>query len=379
MKKYLITAAAIFIGLLAVAAAWLCSAANEPPEADFGDYIVAVNEIEQLISDGNTAAAQLCANELKTALTEFTDKSSSDTAYIWGIFGICSALIIAVFLYIWFAILRPFEKLTGFAERIANGDFDLPLDYERTNYFGKFTWAFDCMRREISSARACEKEAIENNKTIIASLSHDIKTPVASIRAYAEGLEAGMDATPEKRAKYLSVIMRKCDEVAALTNDMLLHSISDLDKLKMNSAEFELCGFIRETASEISVRNNIRLNLPSYIISINADKSRLTQVFENIISNASKYAKTDVEISAAKTDKGAEIIFRDYGKGIPEEEIPFIFDKFYRGSRTENENGAGLGLYIVKYVVIQSGGEVYAENLSDGFQIRIILPEKTDG
>lgn len=379
MKKYLITAAIAFIALLAVVTALLCNASEKPPEVDFGSYTVAANEIEQLIANGDTATAQIRAAELKTALSEYVPESSNSTSYLWTIFASCSVLIIAVFLYIWFAILRPFEKLTGFAERIANGDFDLPLNYERTNYFGKFTWAFDCMRREISSARACEKEAIENNKTVIASLSHDIKTPVASIRAYAEGLEAGMDATPEKRAKYLSVIMRKCDEVAALTNDMLLHSISDLDKLKMNPTEFELCGFIKETVSEISVRNNIRLNLPAYFIEINADRNRLTQVFENIVSNAAKYAKTDVEISAAKTKKGAEITFRDFGKGIPEEEIPFIFDKFYRGSRIEKENGAGLGLYIVKYVVTRSGGEVYAENLVDGFQVKIILPEKSDG
>lgn len=379
MKKYLITAAIAFIALLAVATALLCSASEKPPEVDFGSYTVAANEIEQLIANGDTATAQIRAAELKTELSKYVPESNNSTAYLWMIFAACSALIIAVFLYIWFTVLRPFEKLTGFAERIANGDFDLPLNYERTNYFGKFTWAFDCMRREISSARACEKEAIENNKTVIASLSHDIKTPVASIRAYTEGLEAGMDATPEKRAKYLSVIMRKCDEVAALTNDMLLHSISDLDKLKMNPTEFELCGFIKEAVSEISARNNIRLNLPAYFIDINADRNRLTQVFENIVSNAAKYAKTDVEISAAKTDKGAEITFRDFGKGIPDEEIPFIFDKFYRGSRIEKENGAGLGLYIVKYVVTQSGGEVYAENLPDGFQIKIILPEKADG
>ena len=377
MKKYLITTVVIFIGLLAIATAVLCNAADTPPEVNFGSYVVAANEIEQLIADDDTAMAQIRANELKSALAGYVPESSNNSAYLWGIFGVCSTLIIVVFLYIWFAILRPFEKLTDFAERIANGDFDLPLNYERTNYFGKFTWAFDCMRREISSARACEKEAIENNKTVIASLSHDIKTPIASIRAYAEGLEAGMDATPEKRAKYLSVIMRKCDEVAALTNDMLLHSISDLDKLKMNPTEFELCGFIKETVSEISARNNIRLNLPSYFIDVNADRNRLTQVFENIVSNAAKYAKTDVEISAAKTDKGAEITFRDFGKGIPDEEIPFIFDKFYRGSRIEKENGAGLGLYIVKYVVTQSGGEVYAENLVDGFQIKITLPLKT--
>lgn len=374
MKKYLITAAAVFILTLAAITLVLWNVAEQHSGADTGACIVTVNEIEHLIADGDMQNVLSKTQALKTMLAEQPAAENAVNIYLWIIFGVSAAIIIAVLVYIWFAVLRPFEKLTGFAERIAGGDFDLSLNYERTNYFGKFTWAFDCMRREISSARACEKEAIENNKTVIASLSHDIKTPVASIRAYAEGLEAGLDFTPEKRAKYLGVIMRKCDEVAALTNDMLLHSISDLDKLKMNPSEFELCGFIREIVPEISARNHIKLDLPSYFIDIKADRNRLTQVFENIISNASKYARTDVLISAGKTEKGAEIIFRDYGNGIPEEEIPFIFDKFRRGSRTENENGAGLGLYIVKYVVTQSGGDVYAENLPDGFQIRIILP-----
>ncbi|MBQ2823488.1 MAG: HAMP domain-containing histidine kinase [Oscillospiraceae bacterium] len=376
MKKIIMTAVA-FIALLALLTAVLWGRMDKNTAIDTGVYVVAANEIQQLIANGDTDTAQLRTEELKKALSDCTEKEDSGAVYLWVIFGGCSLMIIAVFAYVWFAILRPFNKLSAFAEQIANGNFDLPLKYERTNYFGKFTWAFDCMRREISTARACEKEAIENNKTVIASLSHDIKTPVASIRAYAEGLEAGLDFTAEKRAKYLSVIIRKCDEVAALTNDMLLHSISDLDKLKMKPENFELCEFIRETAGEISAFNETELELPDYFINVNADRSRLTQVFENIISNAAKYAGTKVIISAARTENGAEISFRDFGNGIPEEEIPFVFDKFYRGSRVGKENGAGLGLYIVKYVVNQSGGEVYAENLDDGFRIKIILPEKT--
>ena len=374
MRGKLAFTAVVFIGLLALLTAFVGSNYEKPETRGLGNYSVEVNEIKQLISSGDTASAQLRADELQKELSQYNSESDEDMAGLWIMFAAGSVMIAAVFIYVWFAILRPFKKLEDFAEKVASGDFSIPLQYERTNYFGKFTWAFDCMRREISIARECEKEAIENNKTVIASLSHDIKTPVASIRAYAEGLEAGMGSSPEKRAKYLDVIMRKCDEVAALTNDMILHSVSDLNKLKMNPTEFELCSFISETVPEISARDNIRLNLPSYPMKVNADRSRLSQVFENIVSNSLKYAKTDVEISVSKTEKGAEIVFRDFGKGIPNEEIPFIFDKFYRGRDTGNENGAGLGLYIVKYVVRQSGGEVYAENLSDGFMIKIILP-----
>ena len=375
MKKCL-AAALIFVLILAAITAFLSADFNNR-QNNSGEFSVMANEIERLIEKGETEKAQSLAAELKAALSEYAPEETYTRAYcgaIWTVFGVSAVLISAAFIYMGLKIVRPFEKLTDFAERIAGGDFDLPLSYERTNYFGKFTWAFDCMRKEISTARACEKEAIENNKTVIATLSHDIKTPVASIRAYAEGLQAGFGDNPEKRAKYLEVIMRKCDEVAALTNDMLLHSISDMDKLIMNPTEFELCGFIKETVGEISANRNISLKLPAYLIEVNADKNRLLQVFENIIGNAAKYAKTDIEITAVKSEKGAEITFRDFGKGVPEEEIPFIFDKFYRGSHIGKENGAGLGLYIVKYVVTRSGGEVFAENLPDGFRIRIILP-----
>ncbi|MGN1421828.1 MAG: sensor histidine kinase [Oscillospiraceae bacterium] len=371
MKKAVMTAL-LFIILLAAATAFICGAA-EKPDFDTGSLAVAANEIEQLISEGKTEAAAQCAAELREALSGFNAESGC-AVYLWVMFGVCSAVIFAAFLYVGAAILRPFEKLSGFAERIAGGDFDLPLNYERGNYFGRFTWAFDCMRREITSARACEKAAIENNKTVIASLSHDIKTPVASIRAYAEALEAGFGDNPEKRAKYLGVIMRKCDEVAALTNDMLLHSVSDLDRLKMEPEDIELCAFLSETAGGLSARGNILLNLPEYQLRVSADRNRLAQAVGNIVGNAEKYAKTDIEITAEKTDNGAEITFRDFGGGIPEEELPFIFDKFYRGSRIGRENGAGLGLYIVKYIVTRSGGEVFAENLPDGFRIKIILP-----
>lgn len=289
--------------------------------------------------------------------------------------GISIAFVLVVFGYVYFAILRPFDKMKAFAQKIAQGNFDVPLNYERSNYFGAFTWAFDSMRREITKSRACEREAIENNKTVIATLSHDIKTPVSSIRAYAEGLEANMDSTPEKREKYLSVIMKKCDEVSKLTNDLFLHSLSDLDKLKINSEKFELCGFIQNAVSEIAAeQNDVRFTKPTFTAMVSADKNRLTQITENLINNARKYAKTDIDVFITQWDGNAEIHFRDFGRGIPDEDMPFIFDKFYRGKNCRNEQGSGLGLYIVKYIAEQMQGKVMLHNHYDGLEAVISLP-----
>lgn len=338
--------------------------------------IVAVNEIEQLARLGKSEEAAVKAEELQQLLRVSDSAYQNDSRTIYFC-GISLVFLILVFGYVYFAILRPFDKMKEFAEKIAQGNFDIPLEYERSNYFGEFTWAFDSMRREITKARSCEREAIENNKTVIATLSHDIKTPISSIRAYAEGLEANLDVTPEKRAKYLSVLMRKCDEVSKLTNDLFLHSLSDLDKLKMNMEELELCGFIETAVSELAAEHNdVHLKKPEFTAPVLADRNRLMQVTENLINNARKYAGTDIDVEVVRADGNVELHFRDYGQGIPDEDMPFIFDKFYRGKNVSNEQGSGLGLYIVKYIVGQMGGKVFLHNHYNGLEVTVCLPLK---
>ena len=254
----------------------------------------------------------------------------------------------------------------------------MPLKYERGNYFGAFTWAFDSMRKEIIKARAAEREAVENNKTVIATLSHDIKTPVASIRAYAEGLAAHMDTTPEKRMKFAEVIIRKCDEVSALTNELFLHALSDMDKLEMNMHEVKLCAFMRKAVAElISDMDSVRLYLPDSEWVISADEKRLMQLTENILNNAAKYGEMPVDITIRQKDNDTvQINFKDYGNGMKDEDIPFALDKFYRGKNSADKPGAGLGLYIVKYITNKMNGEVRLYNHVDGLEVVVELPVK---
>ena len=375
MKGRLISAAALFSALIIIAAVILFFSERQTYSQDSkSEQLVAVNEIEQLAKMGEYEKIP----EKTAALSESIRSSQIVSHVNIGIFvmcGICIVFCAVIFSYVYFAILRPFEKMKSFAEKISQGNFDIPLDYERSNYFGEFTWAFDSMRREITKARSCEREAIENNKTVIATLSHDIKTPIASIRAYAEGLEVNLDGTPEKREKYLGVIMKKCDEVSRLTNDLFLHSLSDLDKLKMSPETFELCGFIQNAVGEIAAEHNdVNFRNPDFTAAVKADKNRLMQITENIINNARKYAKTEIEVFITLSDGNVLIHFRDYGKGIPDEDMPFIFHKFYRGKNCGNEQGSGLGLYIVKYITEQMNGKILLHNHNDGLEAIVILP-----
>lgn len=336
--------------------------------------IVAVNELEQLAKKGEIKKMQEKSAELQEGLRSAkTEAKGTDTRYLF--FGAAAAVYSGIiFWYIYVSILRPFDKMKIFAKEIAQGNFDLPLAYERSNYFGDFTWAFDSMRKEITRARSCEKEAVENNKTVIATLSHDIKTPIASLRAYAEGLEANMDSSAEKREKYISVIIRKCDEVAGLTNDLFLHSISSLDRLEISMETFELCGFLRAAVSEITVdEQNVCLTLPDQKIMVSADKNRLVQVCENIINNAAKYAGTVLDLTVTPDGDSVRIVFRDYGSGIEDEDLPFVFDKFYRGKNCGNRQGSGLGLYIVKYIIEKMNGKVFLHSYPDGLEVTVTL------
>lgn len=375
MKGRVVSLAVLFSSLIIIVTGILYFSERQTNSQDkISEQLVIINEIEQLAKMGEYEKLTEKTAVLSESIHSMQTVSDTDGG-IFIMCGICIIFIGVIFGYIYFAMLRPFEKLKGFAEEISRGNFDIPLEYERSNYFGAFTWAFDSMRREIVRSRACEREAVENNKTVIATLSHDIKTPIASIRAYTEGLEAKLDSTPEKCEKYLGVIIRKCDEVSRLTNDLFLHSLSDLDKLVITPEDIELCGFMENAVSEIAADNNdVHFRKPYFSAIISADPKRLMQITENLIANARKYAKTDTDVYITLTDGMAEIHFRDHGKGIPDENMPFVFGKFYRGKNSDGEQGSGLGLYIVKHITEQMKGSITLHNHSDGLEVTVAFP-----
>lgn len=314
-------------------------------------------------------------DNLEEVITNNIKETSNNYYVVYGLI-IFLFLMISLLGYIYYAIIKPFERMEEYAGEVAKGNLDLKLNYERNNLFGEFTWAFDRMRREIIKARTCEKEAIENNKTVIATLSHDIKTPIASIRAYTEGLQANLASNPLKRQKYINIIIKKCDEVTALTNDIFLHSLADLGKLKMNLVEVSIKPIIIEYLNGLLCdKDNVFINDDIPDANLLIDTKRFEQVLENIINNSLKYAKdSKIEIKVEKSLKDYIIIIRDYGKGISDEDMPFIFEKFYRGKNVGKEQGAGLGLYIVKYIMEQFNGNVYINSFKDGLEVRLIIP-----
>lgn len=344
--------------------------------AENGEYIVKLNEVKKLYEMGDVNAEEKLDTVIKQLRKENLTEKTDMEKIIIVIYFTSMIVIISVFAYVYITILRPYDELEEYADILASGKMDIDFKYKRKNMFGKFTWAFDHMRNEIIRARESEQQAVENNKTVIATLSHDIKTPIASIRGYAEGLTMNMDSNMERRIRYAEVIIRKCDEVTKIADDMFIHSLHNLDHLEIKQEKVDLKEIIEKTISDVSLSGDINIIgeiLPAVID--NGDAKRIQQVMENIIENTRKYApdsKTDIYTRIMNTEEIEQLdinsekvyvlSFQDYGKGISDEDIPFVFNKFYRGKNAGDKKGAGLGLFIVKYIMNQMGGDVRIAN-----------------
>lgn len=377
MKKKLIRVIVVFVVILAACLAVFYKIADVENHTDSREMeIVILNEIENLCVD---AEGKPLAEEPIAELRERIQRGSLEAyeGFVKGtllfVLFFVMFFMAVIFMYVYEKMLKPFEKLEQYAEKIAGGDLEATLQYERTNYFGAFTWAFDHMRKEIIHARKKEKEAVEENKTVIAALSHDILTPIASVRAYAEGLEANLDTNYEKRQHYVSIIMRKCDEVTALVKDLTLHSLTELDKLDIKCTDICIHEVIRKTAEELEFPN-MRLAEPLCEGHVLGDAKRIAQMIENLLNNAKKYAPgTEVLIDTEISAEHYFVHVRDHGGGIPPQDMPFVVNKFYRGKNAGDMPGSGLGLYIVNYMAERMQGGLELHNSPQGLDAVFFL------
>lgn len=271
--------------------------------------------------------------------------------------------------YMHFTIVKPFRKLKGFAERVAGGNLDIPLEMDRQNLFGAFTESFDIMRSELKRARIAEAQAQQSKKELVAKLSHDIKTPVASIKAVSEvGLAvAGGD---RDRANYTQIIA-KADQINTLVSNLFTATLEELQQLTVAPEHIESGRIAEMLGNADYLRRAVIPKLPECLVY--ADGLRLQQVFDNIFANSYKYAGTEIYVTAEKTDSHIRIIIEDCGGGVPAEELSVLKEKFRRGSNSANTEGAGLGLYISDYFLSAMQGSLTLEKGERGLKVTVAL------
>lgn len=313
------------------------------------------------------------------------------SVYLWVIMLISGYIVLILY---YTSFVKPVKELQKFSVEIAKGNLDEPLPIRKDNLFGSFVEAFDQMREELRDSRKREVKAEIARKEMVTDLSHDIKTPISVIKVACEVLEAKAgkklsesenNEEEKKDIEYtlekVSTISQKADLISSLMTNVMHSTLDDIDKISVNPVETD-SRILKDFFDNLKNYGNIIMEneVPAGIVYM--DRLRMEQVIDNVVGNSHKYAGTDIRVSFSETsalssdgeskEDFIRITIKDSGKGVKEDELPLISQKYFRGSNSKETSGYGLGMYLVKrYMELQFGGmEYYNDN---GFTVQLLL------
>lgn len=287
-------------------------------------------------------------------------------------------IVTAVLLIVWMyqSMITPIKKLQIAADNIRDGNLDFSVDYQENDEIGQLAKSFEEMRQRLKD-NAEEKISNEKeNRALISNIAHDLKTPITAVKGYAEGIMDGVANTPEKVDKYVRTIYNKANEMDTLINELTLYTKIDTNRIPYNFAKINVSEYFTDCVEEIGMdleSKGIGLAYYNYVdedVLIIADPEQLRRVVANIISNSIKYMNKDngfINIRIKDVGDFIQVEMEDNGKGIAQRDLPYIFDRFYRtdSSRNSATGGSGIGLSIVKKIVEDHGGKIWATSKED--------------
>ncbi len=287
--------------------------------------------------------------------------------------------------YISRSILRPLKELAEAMEHIKDGDLNYEFIGSGDKEIQALCIAFEELRLRLKEAVDADIIRDREYKMLFANISHDLKTPITSIRGYVEGIRDGIADTPEKEKAFLKTVLKKTEVLEDMAENLSLYSKLELKKLPYDMKVRDIAEFLRETLSGFALdleHSDMELvtNLPSAEIWVKIDREKMQRVFDNIISNAIKYKKEgkgSLTVSLEQAERRAVISFSDTGIGIAEKDREKVFEGFYRSdpSRNGSVEGNGLGLAIAKQIIEAHGGRIWLRSEEGvGTEFVIILP-----
>ena len=278
---------------------------------------------------------------------------------------------LAIGLWIYRSIAPPLVKLKKATQNIKEGNLDFVLDVEGDDEFSELCRDFEEMRKRLKES-AEEKVLLDkDNKELISNISHDLKTPITAVKGYVEGIMDGVADTPEKMDRYVKTIYNKTNEMDHLINELTFYSKIDTNRIPYTFSKLNVEDYFGDCAEEVGLEletRGIELVYANYVESgvlVIADGEQIRRVIHNIISNAIKYMdkpKGIIQIRVKDVGDFIQVEIEDNGKGIAAKDIAYIFDRFYRTdvSRNSSKGGSGIGLSIVKKILEDHGGKVWA-------------------
>ena len=304
-------------------------------------------------------------------------QSSSNQVKLMAKDMILTATIILVFtalsvgLWIYRSIAVPLVKLKKATKNIKEGNLDFVLEVEGNDEFSQLCQDFEEMRKRLKESTEEKILMDKENKELISNISHDLKTPITAVKGYVEGIMDGVADTPEKMDRYVRTIYNKTNEMDHLINELTFYSKIDTNRIPYTFSKLNVEDYFSDCAEELGLEmetRGIELVYANYVekgVQVIADGEQIRRVIHNIVSNAIKYMEKPrgiIQLRVKDVGDFIQVEIEDNGKGIAAKDLPYIFDRFYRTdvSRNSSKGGSGIGLSIVKKIMEEHGGKVWA-------------------
>ncbi len=296
------------------------------------------------------------------------------------VLGAMAVAVIGVLLYVRRKILSPFENLTDVPYELSKGNLTVPIREQKSRFFGKFIWGVDLLRENMEQQKQRELAMQKDKKTLLLSLSHDIKTPLSAIKLYAKALSKGLYSDPDRQVEIANNINTKADEIEGYVSQIIRASNEDFLNLEVTMGEF----YLSDLVSKITVYYRDKLDVVKTDFCVDAyqnclltgDLERSIEVLQNIMENAIKYGDgRSIRLHFSEEDGCVLITVENSGCTLPDTELPHIFDSFWRGSNAQKHSGSGLGLYICRQLMHKMGGEVVARITGSTMAVIAVFPQ----
>lgn len=283
------------------------------------------------------------------------------------------------------SILQPLHKMQDATKQIRDGNLDFALDVDSEDEIGLLCQDFEEMRLRLKESAEEKVQYDKESKELISNISHDLKTPITAIKGYVEGIQDGVASSPEKLGKYIRTIYNKANDMDRLIDELTFYSKIDTNKIPYNFSKINVSNYFGDCAEEVGLdmeTRGVELGYFNYVdedVTVIADVEQLKRVINNILGNSLKYLdkrKGILNIRIKDDGDFIQVVIEDNGKGIASKDIPLIFDRFYRtdSSRNSAQGGSGIGLSIVKKIIEDHGGRIWATSKEGiGTEVHFVL------
>lgn len=310
------------------------------------------------------------------------------TKFFQLLLNICLAItfltIIFICIYISRTVLQPFEKLSDYPEKLSKNEITEKLPETKNRMFGKFIWGINMLSDNIKNKQKKVDELSRDQMTMLTTMAHGIKTPVANIKLYADAISTGLyqenGEVNKSDAEIAGKISKNADDITDIVKDLIDKASGTVVDFEPDIQPFymkELLDFLEE---EYSNRLNV-LNIPytfemNHNAMVKSDKSGICRILSQIMDNAIKYGSGEgIKVNLNKEEDGYYFVIRNKGDVLSEKELPYIFNSFWRGSNAEKTNGNGIGLFESRKIAKSLYGDIYVKANEKEMEFDIFIPD----